>query len=136
VTRSKSAGSRSLRIGIVTGDDILQLLQSDFDDLRRKQKLLTFDGQNSPDDIGTRLLTANVYLGAEPVVHASNEGADIVITGRVADPSLTAAACIHHFGWAGDDHDQVAGHLIECGTQVTGGILTDWPDIPDPAAQD
>ena len=66
------------------------------------------------------------------------DGADIVITGRVADPSLVVAACVHHFGWNENDLDRlagatVAGHLIECGTQVTGGISTDWLDVPDAA---
>jgi len=62
----------------------------------------------------------------------------MVITGRVADPSLTVAPCVAEFGWDINDHDRiagatVAGHLIECGTQVTGGISTDWLQIPDPA---
>ena len=72
-------------------------------------------------------------------MQALADGADIVITGRVADPSLVVAACIHHFGWNDTDHDRlagatVAGHLIECGTQVTGGISTDWLNVPHAAA--
>jgi hypothetical protein len=89
-------------------------------------------------DVRDRLVTANAYLGAAPIVEALRGGADIVITGRVADPSLTVAAAIHHFGWDDSDLDElagatVAGHLIECGTQVTGGISTDWLDVPDTA---
>ena len=85
-----------------------------------------------------RLVTANAYLGAAPIVEALAGGADIVITGRVADPSLVVAPCIHHFGWNENELDRlagatVAGHLIECGTQVTGGISTDWLDVPDAA---
>ena len=84
------------------------------------------------------LLTANAYLGAAPIVAALAQHADIIITGRVADPSLTVAPCIHHHGWSDADYGRiagatVAGHLIECGAQVTGGISTDWLDIPDPA---
>jgi hypothetical protein len=80
-------------------------------------------------------VTANAYLGAAPIVKALAEGADIVITGRVADPSLTVSASIHHFGWSEHELDRlagatVAGHLIECGAQVTGGISTDWLDVP------
>ena len=81
-------------------------------------------------------MTANAYLGSQPIAEALRRGADLVITGRVADPSLTVAACAHAFGWPADDWDRlagatVAGHLIECGTQVTGGIATDWLEMPD-----
>jgi len=81
-------------------------------------------------------MTANAYLGAQPLVDAICEGADIVVTGRVADPSLSVAPCSALFGWASDAWNSlagatVAGHLIECGTQATGGIYTDWLDLPD-----
>ena len=84
------------------------------------------------------LITANAYLGAQPIVEALTAGAAIVITGRVADPSLTVAPCVVEFGWDWNDYDliagaTIAGHLIECGTQVTGGISTDWLEVPDPA---
>ncbi|MFM7520849.1 MAG: acyclic terpene utilization AtuA family protein [Planctomycetota bacterium] len=89
------------------------------------------------DTVRDRLVTANAYLGAGPVVEALAAGADLVITGRVADPSPVVAACRHAFAWRADDHDltagaTVAGHLLECGTQVTGGISTDWLDVPAP----
>ncbi len=82
------------------------------------------------------LITANAYFGAQPIVEALNQGADIVITGRVADPSLTVAPCVYHYGWKWDDYDRlagatVAGHLIECGTQATGGISTNWLSLND-----
>src|SRR5438477_5356427 len=72
------------------------------------------------------------------MAEALKAGAGIVITGRVADPSLTVAPCVAEFGWDWNDHDRIAGatiagHLIECGAQVTGGISTDWMEIPDPA---
>ena len=83
------------------------------------------------------LLTANAYLGAAPIVDALAQHADIIITGGGGDPSLTVAPCIHHHGWSEDEYNRiagatVAGHLIECGTQVTGGPSTDWLDVPDP----
>ena len=89
--------------------------------------------------IRDRLVTANAYLGAAPVAEALLAGCRIVITGRVADPSLAVAPCVASFGWSWRDWDRIAaaaaiaGHLIECGAQVTGGVSTDWLDIPDPA---
>src|SRR3954452_12275563 len=129
------AGCRPLKIGVVTGDDVLALVRaanassSDFQNLDTHAKL---------HEVRDRLVTANAYLGAWPIVEALAGRADIVITGRVADPSLVVAPCIHHFGWKENELDPlaggtVAGHLIECGTQVTGGISTDWLDIPDAA---
>lgn len=95
------------------------------------------------DDVAAYFLknnvyTANAYLGAEGIKKALDQGADIVITGRVADPSLVVGAAAHHYQWRMDQYQQiagatVAGHLLECGTQVTGGICTDWLKIPDPA---
>ena len=130
----EQAGCRPLTIGVVSGDDVLHLLKSadggdDFKNLDSGEPL---------DAVRERLVTANAYMGCAGVVRALDAGADIVITGRVADPSLVVAACVHAFGWSLDDWDRlagatVAGHLLECGTQVTGGISTDWLDLPDPA---
>jgi hypothetical protein len=108
-----------MKIGVVSGDDVLDRIRSQ-------------------SDAPKQLVTANAYLGAAPIVEAIRQGADVIITGRVADPSLAVAPCIAHFGWREQDHDRlagatVAGHLIECGTQVTGGISTDWLSLPDPA---
>jgi hypothetical protein len=129
------AGCRTLRIGVITGDDVLEILRAATADSLRP-KFRNLDSGESISHVGDRLVTANAYLGAAPIVQALAGGADIVITGRVADPSLVAAACIHHFGWNETDYDRlagatVAGHLIECGTQVTGGISTDWLDVPN-----
>ena len=119
-----------LKIGIITGDDVLPLLVANPDDFSHLES-----GRPLGPSIAN-LVTANAYVGAAPIVDALKQGADIVITGRVADPSLTVAPCIAHFGW--DDSQlsaiagaTVAGHLIECGTQVTGGICTDWMSLPD-----
>jgi len=130
----QQAGIRRMTIGVVEGDDVLPVL-------RAGAGAGAFPNLESGEPIENRLeslVTANAYLGAQPVVEALNAGADIVITGRVADPSLTVAPCVAEFGWGWNDHDRiagatVAGHLIECGTQVTGGISTDWLQIPDPA---
>jgi hypothetical protein len=131
------AGCRPLRIGVVTGDDVLELVRS----AANNSTSADFRNLDTGAPIGAvrdRLVTANAYLGAGPIVDALASGADIVITGRVADPSLAVAACVHHFRWNDQELDRlagatVAGHLIECGTQVTGGISTDWLYVPDAA---
>jgi hypothetical protein len=97
---------------------------------------MEFDG--SIRQLGNRLLSANAYLGAEPMAEALSAGADIVITGRASDPALFLAPMIHAFGWAMDDWNllgqgTVAGHLLECAGQVTGGYFADpgYKDVPD-----
>ena len=135
--RKSSCGN--LRIGIVAGDDVLPILRQSLERPSAGSPVFRHLETGAPlDTIADRLVTANAYLGASTVVEAIRGGADIVITGRVADPSLTVAPCIAHYNWSAGDYDRlagatVAGHLIECGTQVTGGISTDWLDIPDPA---
>lgn len=130
-------GGPPLRIGVVAGDDVLDQLKNP-DHPEATTSFRHLESSQSLDPVRSRLVTANAYLGAAPLIDVLTHGADIVITGRVADPSLTVAACVHHFGWKADDWDRwaaatVAGHLIECGVQVTGGISTDWLTIPDPA---
>jgi fatty-acyl-CoA synthase len=132
----EEAGCRPLVIGVVTGDDVLPLLAAAAAEGRDAFRNL--DTGAPLAGVAERLVTANAYLGCAGIVRALEAGADIVITGRVADPALVVAACVHAFGWRLDDWDRlaaatVAGHLLECGTQVTGGIATDWLDIPDPA---
>ncbi|CCB85215.1 putative uncharacterized protein [Parachlamydia acanthamoebae UV-7] len=125
----KSTGCVHLKIGIVTGDDVLSIL------LKSPENFHNLETHASIETISPKLVTANAYLGASAIVEALQKGADIVITGRVADPSLTVAPAAFHFGWDLQDYDllanaTIAGHLIECGTQATGGILTDWLDLP------
>ncbi len=110
----------TLKVGVVQGDAVLNRL----DEFMPFQHMET--GAALPGDIRSRALFANVYLGARPIVKALEQGADLVITGRVADPSLFLAPIIHHLGWDWDDWNQVAlgtvvGHLLECSSQVTGG---------------
>lgn len=132
----REAGLARIKIGVVTGDDILPVLRT-AGPVSEPSKLWSNSETGEPiKKIFDSLVTANAYLGAEPVVEALRAGADIVITGRVADPSLTVAPCVAEFGWSWDEHDKIAGatiagHLIECGTQVTGGICTDWLHLPD-----
>jgi len=125
-------GISSLRIGVVFGDGILDVIKCDpshelFNNLETKEPVTS---------VLEHLKTANAYLGAKPIVEALGMGADIVITGRIADPSMTVAPCMAHFGWSWTDYHKIAqatiaGHLIECGTQVTGGISTHWLQMPN-----
>ncbi|MDB5730343.1 MAG: hypothetical protein JWQ03_238 [Variovorax sp.] len=116
-----------LRIAVVEGDD----LSSQASALREAGTREMFSGAPMPDS----LLGINAYLGAQPIVAALAAGADIVITGRVVDSAVTLAPLVHAFGWGWQDWDRLAtgslaGHLIECGVQATGGIFTDWEQVP------
>lgn len=109
------------RIAVVEGDDVSGLLPS----LREEGLVLP-----------ATVLSANAYLGALPVKTALDAGADVVITGRCVDSAVTLGALMHEFGWAADDYDRLAagslaGHLIECGCQGSGGLFTDWEEVPD-----
>jgi hypothetical protein len=120
-------------IGVVRGDDILDRL----DDLERRGHSLTNMETGEPlATVRDRVQSANVYLGAWPVVEALERGARVVITGRVTDTGLTLAPMLHAFGWERDAWDRmaagtIAGHIIECGAQCTGGnCLVNWDAIP------
>ncbi|QEG01586.1 hypothetical protein Mal15_56630 [Stieleria maiorica] len=120
------------KIAVIAGDDVMTLLTCD----SNREQLRNLDTRQSIDAVEEHLLTANAYIGASPIAQALSRGADLVIAGRVADPSLTVGPCLAHFGWDPDDYNRiagatVAGHLIECGTQVTGGISTDWLRVPE-----
>jgi hypothetical protein len=115
---------------VVSGDDVLDQLKANSDP-KAFRNLETGEPLAS---VGDRLVTANAYLGASLAAEGLRQGADIIICGRLADPSLTVAAASAHFGWNESDYDRlaaatVAGHLIECGTQVTGGISTHWMEL-------
>ncbi|MDQ3585002.1 MAG: DUF1446 domain-containing protein [Acidobacteriota bacterium] len=123
-----------LRIGIVTGDDIMERLD---DFLARGIELKNMDTGEPLSTVRERIQSANVYLGAWPMVEALGKGAQVVITGRATDTGLTLAPLIHEFGWKQDDWDRlaagtIAGHIIECGAQCSGGNCQfDWQSIPD-----
>lgn len=118
----------TLRVATVTGDDVEHLVPQ----LREEGLADMYSGADlPPGDIGL-----HAYLGAFPIASALDAGADVVITGRVVDSALILGPLIHEFGWGPDDLDllaagTVAGHLLECGAQATGGTFTDWQDVPD-----
>jgi hypothetical protein len=123
-----------LKIGIVTGDDILDQIDGL---LTRGIELRNMDTDEPLQTVRDRIQSANAYLGAEPIVEALNKGAQIVITGRCTDTGLTLAPMIYEFGWATDDWDKlaagtIAGHIIECGAQCSGGNCQyEWQSIPN-----
>ncbi len=130
----RRAGCADLRIGVVSGDDVLPAIVAAHRAEPATRSFAHLETGEPIRGIMERLVTANAYLGAAPIAEAMRQGADIVVTGRVADPSLTVGPCVAHFGWKLDDYVKlagatVAGHLIECGTQVTGGISTDWLEL-------
>ncbi len=116
-----------LKVAVVLGDDLIE----------QKDKLSPtemFSGESFPDP--ARLASVNAYLGAFPIAQALGKGADIVITGRSVDSAVTLGACIHEFGWSAEEWDKLsggtlAGHLLECGPQATGGNFTDWHLVVD-----
>jgi hypothetical protein len=116
----------ALRVGIVEGDDLLPQARA----LHGRGLREMFDGRALPE----KLASCNAYLGAFPIAAALGAGADIVVTGRVVDSAVTLGALIHEFGWKPGDWDRLAagtlaGHLIECGCQATGGNFTDWEAV-------
>jgi hypothetical protein len=127
----REAGA-SLPIGVVSGDDLMPRLE----ELEaRGVGLDHMDGGRGYDEIRGRVLAANAYIGARPVVEALRRGARIIVTGRTADAALVLAPLVHEFGWAWDDWDRlaagvIAGHILECGAQATGGNFTDWQRVP------
>src|ERR687894_1198871 len=125
-----------MTIGVVTGDDIMDRIDSL---LARGVELRNMDTDEPLSTVRASIQSANAYLGAWPMVEALNRGARVVITGRATDTGLTLAPLIHEFGWKPTDWDKlaagtVAGHIIECGAQVSGGNCQfEWRSIPDPA---
>jgi len=122
--------NRPIKVGVVFGDNVMELMKN-------TSSFRNLETGESYSKISEKIVTANAYIGAKGIVQALEDGAEIVITGRISDPTLTVAPCIAHFGWGFEDYDRiakatVAGHLIECGVQVTGGISTDWLNVPHP----
>lgn len=130
---AKEAGVTGIKIAVVDGDDILPNL----DELIEQGHSLKNMESGAPiKSVKDQLLSANVYFGCRPIVEALKEGADIVITGRVTDTGLTLAPMVYEFGWDFEDYDliatgTIAGHIIECGGQVSGGNFTDWESVED-----
>ena len=129
---AKRLGLPDLKIGVVHGDDVRDRL-----DLQNHE---VYEADTGLDMGGSDVVSANAYLSAQPIVQALQQGAQVVVTGRTGDPSLALAPLVHHFGWDWKDWSKLAvgataGHLLECGAQVTGGYFYDpgFKDIPDPA---
>ena len=118
----------TIKIGVVLGDDLVTRAA----ELRDARVTEMFSGAAFPQ----RVASINAYLGALPIARALDAGCDVVITGRCVDSAVTLGVLMHEFGWTADDHDRLAqgtlaGHLIECGAQCTGGLATDWAAVPD-----
>ncbi len=129
---ARRLGLPDLKIGVVYGDDVRERLNLATHEVYEADTGLNMGGGD--------VVSANAYLSAQPIVAALKAGAQVVVTGRTGDPSLALAPLMHHFGWAENDWAKLAigataGHLLECGAQITGGYYYDpgFKDIPDPA---
>jgi hypothetical protein len=133
VARARGAAGK-LTVGVVTGDDLLPRLD---ELIATGHPLANMETGEPLDAVRDRVLSANAYIGSTPIVEALARGANVVVTGRSTDTALTMAPLRHEFGWADDDWDRlatgiIAGHIIECGAQCSGGnCLYDWRNIPD-----
>ncbi len=125
----------AIKIAVVEGDDVLPLIPA-----LREKGVKSFESGQSGAPLPERLLSANAYLGAAPIKQALDAGAQVVITGRCVDSAVTLGVLMHEFDWKfdgnQDDLDKLAqgslaGHLIECGCQATGGLHTDWQNVPE-----
>ena len=128
---AKSKGFKNLKIAYVEGDDMT-------DKLSQYMNYKVMETGKTLNDIDGEILSANGYIGIQGIVEALNQQADIVITGRVADPSLALGPLVYEFGWSMNDYDKLGkgtwiGHLLECAGQVTGGYFADpgYKDVPD-----
>ncbi|MBA3670489.1 MAG: DUF1446 domain-containing protein [Gemmatimonadaceae bacterium] len=133
VARATGAAGK-VKVGVVTGDDLLPRLD---ELLSRGHGLVHMETGEPLSTVRDRVLSANAYIGSTPIVEALGRGANVVVTGRSTDTALTMAPLRHEFGWKADDWNRlaagiIAGHIIECGAQCSGGnCLHDWRTIPD-----
>ncbi|HPF13075.1 MAG: DUF1446 domain-containing protein [Planctomycetes bacterium] len=131
----KKHGQTGIGVAVVEGDDILGQLDAL---MATGEEFRNMDTGELLRTVRSQVTSANAYLGAFPIAQALDQGAQIVITGRGTDPGLVLGPLIHEFGWKTSDLDQlaagtVAGHIVECGVQCTGGNFTDWKSIPNMA---
>jgi hypothetical protein len=130
----KARPDAALKIGVITGDNLLPRLD---ELIGAGHELRNMDTGEPLSTVRDRVLSANAYIGSVPIVDALAQGAQVVITGRSTDTALTMAPLRYEFGWAADDWNRlaagiIAGHIIECGAQCSGGnCLHDWRSIPD-----
>ena len=125
--------NRAIKVAIVIGDDICEKLD---DLISEGESFDNMDTGENIDSIRSNVYSANVYIDSFSVADALALGADIVLCGRISDPGLVVAPCIYEFGWEREDYNKlasstVAGHIIECGAQCTGGNFSKWSDIDD-----
>ena len=131
---AKNLGIKNLKIAVILGDDIKDEIDRI---IESGSELNNMDTNESILKVKDKILSANVYFGAFPIVEGLSRGADIVITGRTTDTGLTLAPMIYEFGWEKDDYDKlsagtIAGHILECGGQSSGGnFLGDWQSVPN-----
>ena len=130
---ARELGLPRLKVAVVTGDDVLPWVQAN--------EVPLLDDTQRASDLGDRLISANAYLGADALLPALASGANVVITGRVADPALFLAPLMHHFGWRDDDwpalgRGVLVGHLLECAAQVSGGYIADPGHFDVPGLHD
>jgi Acyclic terpene utilisation family protein AtuA len=130
---AESLGIRDLKIAAITGDDVLPLLRN-----RYLEEIKVAETGMPLSSLGERLISANAYLGAEPIIEALQNGAHVVLGGRIADPALFLAPLMHEFSWRADDYEMLGrgilvGHLLECAGQLSGGYFSDPPykEVPD-----
>lgn len=133
VEGARQRSATGLKVAVVTGDDLLDRLDDLIADGVELKHMETGEPLSTVRD---RVVSANAYLGARPIAEALAQGADVVVTGRTTDTGLTLAPLAWRFGWAWDDWDKmaagtVAGHILECGAQSSGGNFTDWQRVPD-----
>ncbi|MDF1502178.1 acyclic terpene utilization AtuA family protein [Roseisolibacter sp. H3M3-2] len=131
---AKKGAAGKVKVGVVTGDDLLPRIDELLDG---GHELRNMDTGEPLSVIRDRVLSANAYIGSTPIVEALARGANVVVTGRSTDTALTMAPLRHEFGWGAEDWDRlaagiIAGHILECGAQCSGGnCLHDWRSIPD-----
>ncbi len=130
---AKEKGFTGLKVAVVDGDDILDNIDAL---ITEGHQLKNMDTGEPISTVKDQLMSANVYFGCRAIVEALEKGADVIITGRVTDTGLTLAPMIHEFGWDYDDFDKmsvgtIAGHILECGAQASGGNFTDWEKVED-----
>lgn len=135
VEGARARGAAGLKVAVVTGDDLLERLD---DLLARGVELKHMETGQRLAEVRDQIVSANAYLGAQPIAEALAMGADVVVTGRTTDTGLTLAPLVDRFGWDWTDWDKmaagtVAGHILECGAQSSGGNFTDWRAVPDMA---
>ena len=130
---ARKKGLTGLKVGVILGDDILQEIP---ELLTGGETLANMDTGKPLADVVDRISSANVYIGAAPVAECLAKGADIVIGGRITDPALVAGPLMHEFGWQPEEYDKlaaatIAGHIVECGAQCTGGNFSRWREVDD-----